>query len=50
MPTEPCSTPRWGPLQAPAALFDNPHPNEIGFFQTLNTPHGLGADAAQGSA
>jgi crotonobetainyl-CoA:carnitine CoA-transferase CaiB-like acyl-CoA transferase len=28
------------PLQTPAALFDNPHLNEIGFFETLNTPHG----------
>jgi crotonobetainyl-CoA:carnitine CoA-transferase CaiB-like acyl-CoA transferase len=28
------------PLQTPAALFDNPHLNEIGFFETLDTPHG----------
>jgi crotonobetainyl-CoA:carnitine CoA-transferase CaiB-like acyl-CoA transferase len=45
--------PRWGPrstrgqlrriaapLQTPTALFDNPHLNETGFFETLNTPHG----------
>jgi crotonobetainyl-CoA:carnitine CoA-transferase CaiB-like acyl-CoA transferase len=28
------------PLQAPAALFDDPHLNAVGFFETLNTPHG----------
>jgi crotonobetainyl-CoA:carnitine CoA-transferase CaiB-like acyl-CoA transferase len=28
------------PLQTPAELFDNPHLNEIGFFETLHTPPG----------
>jgi crotonobetainyl-CoA:carnitine CoA-transferase CaiB-like acyl-CoA transferase len=28
------------PLQAPAALFDDPHLNAVGFFETLDTPHG----------
>jgi crotonobetainyl-CoA:carnitine CoA-transferase CaiB-like acyl-CoA transferase len=34
--------PALGPAIYPrtVALFDNPHLNEIGFFETLNTPHG----------
>lgn len=28
------------PLRAPAALFDDPHLNAAGFFETLDTPHG----------
>jgi crotonobetainyl-CoA:carnitine CoA-transferase CaiB-like acyl-CoA transferase len=28
------------PLRAPAALFDDPHLNAAGFFETVNTPHG----------
>jgi crotonobetainyl-CoA:carnitine CoA-transferase CaiB-like acyl-CoA transferase len=28
------------PLQTPAELFDDPHLNEIGFFETVSTPHG----------
>lgn len=28
------------PLQTPGALFDDPHLNAVGFFETLNTPDG----------
>jgi crotonobetainyl-CoA:carnitine CoA-transferase CaiB-like acyl-CoA transferase len=28
------------PLQTPAALFDDPHLNAVGFFETLDTEHG----------
>lgn len=28
------------PLRTPAELFDNPHLNSVGFFQTVNTQHG----------
>ena len=31
----PCS-----PLRTPAELFDNPHLNAVGFFETVETPHG----------
>lgn len=28
------------PLRSPGALFDDPHLNAAGFFETLNTAHG----------
>jgi crotonobetainyl-CoA:carnitine CoA-transferase CaiB-like acyl-CoA transferase len=28
------------PLSSPAALFDDPHLNAVGFFETVDTPHG----------
>lgn len=28
------------PLRTPAELFSNPHLNSVGFFQTVDTPHG----------
>ena len=28
------------PLSTPDALFDNPHLNAVGFFETVDTPHG----------
>ena len=28
------------PLNSPAALFDDPHLNAVGMFQTVDTPHG----------
>ncbi|MGH3438615.1 MAG: CaiB/BaiF CoA transferase family protein [Sciscionella sp.] len=29
------------PLNTPGALFDNPHLNAVGMFETVDTPHGL---------
>ena len=28
------------PLRTPDELFDNPHLNAVGFFETVDTPHG----------
>jgi crotonobetainyl-CoA:carnitine CoA-transferase CaiB-like acyl-CoA transferase len=28
------------PLSSPAELFDDPHLNAVGFFETVDTPHG----------
>lgn len=28
------------PLNSPGALFDDPHLNAVGMFQTVDTPHG----------
>ena len=28
------------PLNTPGALFDNPHLNAVGLFETVDTPHG----------
>jgi crotonobetainyl-CoA:carnitine CoA-transferase CaiB-like acyl-CoA transferase len=28
------------PLRTPDALFDSPHLNAVGFFETVDTPHG----------
>ena len=28
------------PLRTPDALFDNPHSNAVGLFETVDTPHG----------